>query len=367
MAVVTYYVNAVNGNDTNNGSSDDGTVNTNAFKTISKAFSTIASDSTDDVTINLAGTLASPMTYTETTSGNAPTFLDLSSYEGKGSLTIMPASFVQSLFMGGTYDPCDPTPLSPTLAFNPAGTKPCIIPSVKMGSGIQLVGVNVKAAATPVAKWGVLYQQAQGMLYHCRIEGHEIGLQGQMGCATLVMSSCFVANGIGASLQLGAIMALLGQNLFLDNVQGGIRARTGAAIAVGPAFDLGVFSNGLTQNPTIAALSLNPTEIRTTAPRDAYTAIELNLAAALVLSTGGLDLSSLSSNLPSEIDGYLKIINASGYDSGSYVGVSMDTLSFVLGGDNIIFYENGINGGNPTIPEARQFVQREGRATVVVP
>jgi hypothetical protein len=344
MADVTFYVNSATGDDGNAGSENA------PLKTISAVFAKAAftGRGTGNVTILLAGTSAEPLTYTEVSGGNNVA-LDLATlFTGGGNLYLQPKDWNQGRYDARTADPCDAG-----ASFDPARGKPCVIPSVTITPSIFLRGVSVRPASSSI-RWGIMAQSGSNgsngdtQIAYCRVEGHDVGfISPNMGNGSnQFMDCCFAANRVGVLLQMLSMGMFVGRNVFVDNTEHAIQARVLSMVMI-----------STNDGP--------PMEIRTTTPRDAYAAIKLEFSASLFLN---LDLYGMGGTpFVTEIRGFLKIINASGVDNGDYVGVLLETQSKAVGCDNVFFYESGLIGGAPTVPAARQFVQREGHATVVVP
>lgn len=207
MATVNYYVNPTTGNDAWDGTSPtfvSGT--TGPKKHVSAMIAALMYSITDEVIINLAGTLASPEIFLEPTG-----MLSLAGlrFQGDGaSLTIRPLIWNQPNYEGGG------DPYGGSGAWNPAdGNKPCVLPRVEISGTnqpINITGVTIAGLYTQTAGIKVDFG-AELWLNYCAVGTFVNGAHVVGGVLGLV-NCAFTRNWTGVLAENNAQVFCFGDN-----------------------------------------------------------------------------------------------------------------------------------------------------------
>ena len=150
----------------------------------------------------------------------------------------------------------------------------------------------------------------------------------------------FNQNGWGIACVASSKIGLVGDNTFLNSMQGGVICASDSLVSF-QAWD---------EN----ASRFFTTLIKTTAYRHNYVAVKLlsNSSAEIADPIARIDPNMVSI-------ARLKIINdTDDYNLANYYGVALESFSKLIGAKNIIFSDPNINKGDPTVPNNQQIVAK---------
>jgi hypothetical protein len=350
--LVFYVAPAPAGSDSNNGETPE-----TPFEHISKALLISAATYYETLTINLAGTLASPNAYAEPI--GATLRLAQSILKGR-RVVIQPTYWDEAKYARGD------DPFGASGGWNPAGSKPCSVwnLSINNANGLCLRGLAIQTTALPENAYipeeiGTLLELFGGMIpgvgvglsdgsgfraEYCSITGGNYGITADGGSrADLVNCAILEAVEAGIVLENGSTAILTGDNRFRDCGAVGIEATRRSSVWI----------RGEDSFPF-----RNTTRIATTGLRREYAAIRL--ASDSVLGTRS-DAAREKADT-----GFLRIVNERDVISPRYHGVELESRSCLLGARDVSFCDPAISDGQPTVPPGQQIVQPEGHGTLVV-
>ena len=327
---MNYFADSAKNN--NNG---DGLSMANAKRDISAALALITGPVTQDAVINLAGTVASPQTYTET---NDRIYIGDFRFTAWAKLIVRPYDWNDSNYNSGL------SPYTGVSTWDPTGAKPCVIPKVYVenAQGVVVEGVEISSSESD---FGVeINYSSQVTVVYCRFFSCGEGIL-CMGSDVLSENNYFYQCGIGV-VAVQSRLEITGDNFVKDCISSGVVGMNNAQITVSS------WSRLPTQHYTL--------HIRTVTPRKKYAAVVLLANSCLwmedytALNPGALRISNI------------KIISECIVKSKDYVGVMLQSRSVLIGSDDITFSESGLNNGEDTVPADQQFMANADDGSLIV-
>jgi len=327
---MNYFADSAKNN--NNG---DGLSMANAKRDISAALALITGPITEDAVINLAGTVASPQTYTET---NDRIYIGDFRFPAYAKLIIRPYDWNDSNYKSGL------SPYTGVSTWDPTGAKPCIIPKVYVenSQGVIVEGVEISSGESD---YGVqINYSLQVNVVYCRIFSCGEGI---LAAKSDVLSENNYIYQCGCGIvAVQSSLEITGDNFVKDSISSGVVGMNNAQI-------------------TVSSWSLLPTQrytlhIRTVTPRKKYAAIILLANSCLWME----DFTALNPGVLRIAN--IKIISECVVKSSDYVGVALQSRSVLIGSDDITFSESGLNNGEDTVPEEQQFTTEDDDGSVIV-
>ena len=335
------YVDYAAGDDT----TGDGTSTGTAYQHISKALTDVADPLTEETTIHLGGTCAVSQDYG---ADSVDTEIDLEdiNIQGEGELIIQPTIWVEADYESGAGPFVASTG---TPAWDPTGTKPCTVPPVKVDNTKHIIikGVVISGggAGTQLSAGISVTNQGSATFHYCTVEDFTMGaLIMSLSWATFC-NCCFNENGWGIACVAASNLGLVGDNTFLNNMQGGVLCTSDSQVSI-QAWD----ENASTFFTTL---------IKTTAYRHNYAGVKLlsNSSAYIEDPIAQIDPNRVSI-------ARLKIINdTDNYNLKNYYGLVLESFSKLMGAKNILFSDPDINKGDPTVPDGNQIVGKPNEGT----
>lgn len=294
-------------------------------KRISAAIDLVPHTNTNQITINLAGTVASPMTYEEDEEEVSISYYR--SIEG-GAVTICPGIWNETNYEAGD-DPYDSGG-----SWDPTADKPCIVPPFKLEQcdrffikGLYFLPANDALVV------GVLADNTSVVdLHYVRCEHFNAGVVAQ-GSTVEVFNSFMFQNVIGIAAVFGTVI-ISGENYIQDQLEFGVGGTIKSTVII-RAWEEMPFEKFVTK-------------IRSTAPMNTYSAL-----GAMVDST--IFIESDKFHMMPRANGRVLVLNELFDNNPNYTGVKLESRSCLVGMRNVAFFDKDLLDGKLTVPEENQF------------
>ena len=323
-----YYVDSGKPDDTGDGLSWG-----NAKKHVSAAVGLLSDPISDDVTIHMKGTQASPQSYIDITDQEIE-LEDLNFAAGGGaSLTFQAENWNQS-----NYED-DEDPYDAAGNWDPKGTKPCTLPPFKLTrtKNVTFKGVGFEKSDDE-HECAVLLAEGSGADFHyCAASDCTIGILSHDHSHAWVYNCHLFENRIGAGANNQSLLNIVGENYFVDNLRIGIMCRQSSTVLVQAWGD----------DPMKFV-----TDLRTTTELLKYTAVKIEMNSSFDIQDAHLD--------DDDVDvAHVRVINETAYRSKLYHGVMVGSKSLFTGAENISFADPAVNQGKETVPSDLQIVVKD--------
>ena len=334
---VDYYVDYDNGDDAWDGTTSTPGAPSGPKQHISAMIEALNDPIDDEVTINLAGTVAAPQTYLET---EGKVELKSLNFLMNTSLTIQPEIWNETNYES------DDDPYNEGGSWDPTAGKPCIVPPfmIENTKNLTFKGLDFRKSDDNDMMIVSVSNQSDVAFHYCAIS------QGKWGFVVSYLSNAyayncyFYHNDLGVSAAYRSILSLIGANYVTDNLRVGVTAFQSATI---------VFQAW--RNDSLKYI----TDIRTTTEILKYTAIHLRMNSSIDIEDAWF--------VDNDIDiAHVRIINETAFRSKQYFGIVVESQSIFSGAENTSFAEATVNDGNDTIPTGQQIVAKTEEGAIAI-
>ncbi len=335
---VDYYVDYDSGDDAWDGTTSTPGAPSGPKQHISAMIEALAEPIDDEVTINLAGTVATPETYLET-SGKVN--MNSLNFEMDATLTIQAETWNQSNYES------DDDPYNEGGSWDPTADKPCIVPpfNVEDTKNLTFKGLDFRKSDDNEMVIVHVTEHSSATFYYCAFSQGELnGLLVSFLSNAYANNCFFYHNKVGVVASYRSVLSLIGANYVADNLRIGIVATQSSTV---------VFQAWRDDSLKYV------TDIRTTIEILKYTAILIRMNSSIDIEDAWF--------VDDDIDiAHVRIVNETAYRSKQYFGVVVESQSIFSGAENTSFADATVNDGKDTIPTGQQIVAKTEEGAIAI-
>jgi hypothetical protein len=298
--------------------SGDGLAWGTAKKHISAALATLTYPLTDETTIYLKGTTASPKTYEEDANDST---LDLTNILLSGADAVL---IFQAEEWNPTYYAAGTNPFTGSGALDPTAAKPVVLAmKVVHENAAHVEWRAVEFTTGDISMAAEVGAGCQALFSFCRASASGAGFIVNYG-GRMIVENCYATTcGVGVAAANGAWLNLTGDNHLIDNIAFGVGLRHHAQLVV-TAWETNTAFNTLT--------------VKITKPRRKYAALAAAVGSTIYISGDTDDFLFPGSVM-------VKLLNAGDSNGPDCVAVKLESKSMLVGAGLITFRDSTIKNG----------------------